>query len=366
MKILRLTTLLDFGGQEKKYISFTEKPQILQNEYVFAAIGYGGNAEKTLKERGFEVHILNRNFSIKNLSNIWAVYKLIKKINPDVVHTAAAEANFHGIIAAKLAGVKMIIGEEIGIPNHSKTAQWVFRQVYTLANKVIGVSEAVKNHLVKIKEIPETKGVVLYNPVSLPNLVKVSNLDKVKATLENSNLEKLKAFNIVYVGRLEKVKNVTTLIKAFAQIENQNSQLTIVGDGRERQNLENLTKELGLSDRVRFEGFQSEPAQFLSAADLYVLPSYSEGFGIAAVEAMFLKVPVLATNIGGIPEFITDGENGWLFNPNDEVELANKLRTLSRLEALTRLKQVGEKGYQSAINTFTVEKYVKSLEEIYL
>ena len=70
MKILRLTTLLDFGGQEKKYISFTEKPEILSYDYEFAAIGFGGNAERTLRERGFVVHILNRNFSIRNLSNI--------------------------------------------------------------------------------------------------------------------------------------------------------------------------------------------------------------------------------------------------------------------------------------------------------
>src|SRR5690606_13205448 len=105
MKVLRLTTLLNFGGQEKKYISFTEFPELLEFDYEFAAIGYGGHAEIVLKERGFQVHILNKNFSVKNLSNIWSVYKLIKKLKPDVVHTAAAEANFHGIIAAKLAGV---------------------------------------------------------------------------------------------------------------------------------------------------------------------------------------------------------------------------------------------------------------------
>lgn len=80
MKILRLTTLLDFGGQEKKYLSFTENPELLRHKYVFSAFGYGGNAERKLKERGFEVHVLIRNFSIRNLSNIWAVYRLINQI----------------------------------------------------------------------------------------------------------------------------------------------------------------------------------------------------------------------------------------------------------------------------------------------
>lgn len=354
MKILRLTTLLDFGGQEKKYISFTEKPELLHHTYVFAAIGFGGNAEKTLRERGFEVHILNRNFSIKNLSNIWEVYKLIKKIKPDVVHTAAAEANFHGIIAAKLAGVKTIIGEEIGIPNHSPTAQKVFSLVYRFANKVIGVSQSVKNHLVKTKEITDQKGIVVYNPVSL---VKVPNPDKAL------NPEKVQ-FNIVYVGRLEKVKNVETLIKAFAALENKNSQLSIVGDGRERATLENLVIELQLTNQVIFEGFQSEPAPFLCKADLYVLPSFSEGFGIAAVEAMFQKVPVLCSNVGGIPEFVKNDENGWLFNPLNVEELTSKMEMIISMDNEERI-QIGEKGYCAVINKFTVEKYIENLENIY-
>lgn len=347
MKILRLTTLLDFGGQERQYISFTQHPELLKNDYVFAAIGFGGNAEKILKDRGFEVHILDRFFSIKNLSNIAAVYQLIKKVKPDIVHTAAAEANFHGIIAAKLAGVKTIIGEEIGIPNHSPVARRIFKLVYQLADKVIGVSQSVKDHLVQTGEIPIEKGVVIYNPVSVP---------KIFPKIDN------KKFNIVYVGRLEKVKNVETLITAFSKIQNEAICLTIVGDGRERENLEHLVREKNLSDKINFVGFTNEPSRYLCFADLFVLPSYSEGFGIAAVEAMFLKVPVLATNVGGVPEFITDGENGWLFNPNDVEELKNKLQVIIKSG---HLKAVGLQGYESAVNTFTVENYGRNLENFY-
>lgn len=347
--MLKLTTLLDFGGQEKQYLSFTENPELLKNEYVFAAIGFGGNAEIVLKERGYEVHILNRKFSIKNLSNIWAVYKLIKKVKPDVVHTAAAEANFHGIIAAKLAGVKTIIGEEIGIPNHSAIAQKVFGLVYRLADKIICVSQSVKNRLVKTGEISSRKGKVIYNPVSVPKKYEIERSEK---------------FNILYVGRLEKVKNVESLVRAFSQLKNGDIQLTIVGDGRERQNLETLVTELKLSKKVIFEGFQSDPGKYLSAADLYVLPSYSEGFGIAAVEAMFLKVPVLATNVGGVPEFVTHGENGWLFDPNSIEDLVEKLENIFSLNVYER-EAIGAKGFRDVSNRFTVDKYVENLENLY-
>lgn len=349
MKILRITTLLDFGGQEKKYISFTENSKLLNNQYVFSAIGYGGNAEKILRERGFDVYILNRNFSIRNLSNIWAVYKLIKKIKPDVVHTAAAEANFHGIIAAKMAGVKYIIGEEIGIPNHSNIARIVFRLVYLLSNKVICVSQSVKNYLIKTKEITEKKGVVLYNPVSMP-----TKFDGLKS----------KKFNLTYIGRLEKEKNVETLILAFSNLDRRYFELTIVGDGREKENLQNLVKELKIKDSVKFEGFQTDIGKYLNKANLYILPSYTEGFGIAVVEAMFLKVPVLATKNGGIPEFIQNGVNGWLFDPNSVDELSNAINEIYSLPIDTIL-DIGLKGYDSVINRFTILNYVQKLESIY-
>ena len=349
MKILRLTTLLDFGGQEKQYLSFTEKPELLKHQYIFGAIGFGGNAEEILRKRGFEVHILNRNFAIKNISNIWNVYKLIKKINPDIVHTAAAEANFHGIVAAKLAGVKTIIGEEIGIPNHSSTAQKVFRWVYRLADQVIGVSQSVKNHLVNTGEIPESKGKVIYNPVSIPTPFPKK---------ESPN------FEIVYVGRLEIVKNVETLIKAFANSNHTHAHLTIVGDGRERHHLEALTSTLQMESKITFTGFTSEPSKYLSNADLFVLPSFSEGFGIAAAEAMFLKIPVLCSRVGGIPEFVKDNENGWLFNPKSTAELTEKLNQIIAMDVIS-LKMMGRKGYDKVINEFTVKKYIENLERFY-
>lgn len=350
MKILRITTLLDFGGQEKKYISFTDHPELLQNEYIFAAIGYGGNAENILKERGFEVHVLNRKFSIRNLSNIFSLYKFIRKIKPDVVHTAAAEANFYGIIAARLAGVKVVIGEEIGIPRHSVMAKRVFSIVYRWADRVVCVSCSVKEHLIKTGEIRENKGVVIYNPVSIPPAY--------------DSIHRSTKFEIVYVGRLVKVKNLETLIRAFVRLKNEEVHLTLVGEGTERENLERLAQELSVSNNVSFVGFCNEPSKYLCSADVFVLPSCSEGFGIAAVEAMFLKIPVLCSKVGGIPEFVKDGENGLLFDPNNEEELVSKLKIILSMKYEEK-KEMGKRGFDDVINTFTVEKYIENLEQFY-
>src|SRR5690606_31379839 len=99
------------------------------------------------------------------------LYRWLRKLKPDIVHTAAAEANFHGVVAARLAGVKVVIAEEIGFPNHSLKARLVFSAIYRLVDRVICVSQAVLDFLVNIKEIPLGKGQVIYNPVTPPKEV---------------------------------------------------------------------------------------------------------------------------------------------------------------------------------------------------
>lgn len=350
MKIVRLTTLLDFGGQEKKYISFTQNTALLTNDYYFAAIGHGGHAEEVLRTRGLNVTIFNQKPNISNLNNIWILYKWLKKINPDIVHTAAAEANFHGTIAAKLAGVKVVIAEEIGFPNHSKKARFVFRHVYKLCHKVICVSNAVKNKLIDIKEIKNYKGKVIYNPVGIQT--------QTKRSISSD-------FTIVCVGRLEKVKNQQLLITAFSKLKNANAKLILVGDGRERENLEKLIINLNCQNKVKMIGFSAEPEKYLSQASLFVLPSLSEGFGIAVLEAMQQGIPCLCSNVGGIPEFVKENETGWLFNPNNENEFFEKLSQICQMP-LEKLNQIGANAQTYVTNRFSEIDYVKSLENLYL
>lgn len=351
MKIVRITTLLNFGGQEKQYLTFTENKSILNHQYIFAAIGHGGFAEKIIRERGFEVKIFNLQPSIYNLKNIFILYKWFKKIKPNIVHTAAAEANFHGVIAAKLANVKYIIAEEIGYPTHSRTAKIIFKITYNLVDRVICVSNSVKEFLVAIKEIKPNKGIVVYNPVSCPKIVSKKSTSDV--------------FTIVSVGRLEKVKNMQLLIYTFSKLNlKEKAKLIIVGDGSEKQHLEDIINELNLKESITITGFLSEPETIVSQADLFILPSLAEGFGIAVVEAMLQHIPCLCSNVGGIPEFIEDGLTGWLFDPLNEFAFENKLTEIISFPK-SKLIQVAENGYKNVLNSFTLEKYIERVEKLY-
>lgn len=349
MKILKLTTYLDFGGQEKQYVSFTNLKEFFKYNYLFVGIGNGGFTSRDLINKGFRVIIFNNNCRVYNVLNIVRLFFLFKKEKPDILHSAAGEANFHGIIAAKLAGVPVVLAEEIGFPSHSKTARFVFSILYRFANRVICVSEAVKNFLIEIGEISPEKGTVIYNPVSAPKYFE-------RDVQPN--------FTIVSVGRLERVKNQQLLILAVHALQPHDIRLILVGDGSETSNLEALIVELGLQEKVIITGFVSEPERYLAKADLFVLPSLSEGFGIAAVEAMLCAVPCLCSQVGGIPEFITDGETGWLFEPSYPEELTQKLQMILNMDPV-QLAEIGSRGKAYVSDRFTEAKYVQQLEDLY-
>ena len=349
MKILRLTTFLDFGGQEMQYISVGNAKCKLKMDYVFAAIGKGGYASEKLRDQGFTVKVFDRNPSAGNLSIIFILYRWFRQLRPDIVHTAAAEANFHGVLAARLAGVKVVVAEEIGFPRHSKKARLVFSLLYRWVDRVICVSHAVRSFLVELGEIPMEKGVVIYNPVR---------------PLRHFPSDPQPYFTLVSVGRLEHVKNQRMLLRAVAALKDKQVRLILVGEGSERSGLEQEIEVLGLAGRVLISGFVPDPERYLAKASLFVLPSLSEGFGIAAVEAMHAGVPCLCSGVGGIPEFITEGESGWLFNPTRLEELVSKLEYLLAMDT-EKLKTVGLRGQESVKNRFSENIYVAQLESFY-
>jgi glycosyltransferase involved in cell wall biosynthesis len=142
------------------------------------------------------------------------------------------------------------------------------------------------------------------------------------------------------------------------------AELWIVGDGGERAALEQQIESLGIRERVRFHGYQSNPSALVRQCDIYVQPSLTEGFGIALVEAMGCAVPVIATAVGGAPEIIEDGRTGWLIRETTPERIAAAL-----LEAWKhgpeRLFEMGQAARASVEGRFEPVIYVRELEALY-
>jgi len=169
---------------------------------------------------------------------------------------------------------------------------------------------------------------------------------------------------LMHISNFRPVKRVADTIHIFAKVlEKVPSKLVLVGDGPDRVECERLSREIGISDHVRFLGKQSALPELLSSADLFLLPSQSESFGLSALEAMSCGVPVVATSMGGIPEVIVHGENGYIAELGDIERMAKYA-----VELLTNGKKwqvFSEKARERAVSEFRTDLIVPQYEALY-
>ncbi|MDN3667869.1 glycosyltransferase family 4 protein [Echinicola jeungdonensis] len=357
MKIIRIIPLLDFGGVEQR-VNLTFHCYGIDStiDFEILVLGSGGRVAEELKEKGANITILDQAVKIPNVSLIKRITHFLKKSKPDVVHTSGAEANFHGLIAAGLAGVPVRIGEEIGFPNHHSYWKYIFRFTYLWAHQVIGISQSVVDQLVSLKEVHREKTTVVYNPVAIDN-----------TGIKESTKPAANGFTFIITCRLVPVKNLEGLIKVIARINSgfeKGVYLKVVGEGTERGKLKRLTRDLNISNKIEFLGFRDDIAELLSGADAFILPSFSEGFSISLVEAMMAGLPCIATKVGGPSEIIEDGITGWLVDPHNLDDLEAKMKQLIEMPFEER-KVLGNKAKEEALKRFSPEKYAADLKELY-
>jgi glycosyltransferase involved in cell wall biosynthesis len=356
IKILRIIPFLDFGGVEQRIkltaVAFESIPNV---ELIIVVLGRGGHVSHSLEQYGIKFIILGQQIKIPNFTIILKLFRIIKDQNPNVVHCSGAEANFHGLIAAKWAGVPLKIGEEIGFPKHHLIWRLIFKMTYLCADKVIGISRSVVEKIVSMGEVPSKKTIVVYNPVGI---------DTIKSPLPPKSL----IFTFITVCRLVPIKNLEFLLNAFslliAKTGSQKVHLHILGRGPEKDNLIELCCKLEILNQVFFLGYQENIIPYLRHADAFVLPSFSEGFSISLVEAMLCKLPCIVTKIGGPSEIIHEGKTGFLIDPYN---IHNLLLSMENIYAMPPEERnlIGTMAEKDARERFSVDRYVAELLKVY-
>lgn len=170
---------------------------------------------------------------------------------------------------------------------------------------------------------------------------------------------------IAHASNFRPVKNVKNVIEVFDRVRRITpSCLLMIGDGPERVLAEQQVRSLGIEKQVNFLGNQENMEDLLSIADVFLLPSKHEGFGLAALEAMSTETPVVATNVGGLAEVIEDGKSGFLNDPADVDGMTDIVARLLADEALR--SEIGSSARETVLSRFTKEKIVKRYEDLYL
>jgi len=234
----------------------------------------------------------------------------------------------------------------------------LFKKVFTKADYI----QAISNYLADWARNMGAKALVevVPNGVDLNNLKsKISNL---KNADKNSKV-------IITTSRLVRKNGIDTLIKAMAELRVQhrmsNIKLQILGDGPDEKKLKDLAKELKVDDIVQFLG-HIEPEyvyEYLTVADIFVRPSRSEGLGSSFLEAMGAGLPIIGTKMGGIPDFLKDGETGLFCKVDDPKDLAEKIKKLMMDEDLAR--RIAENGRRLVLEKYDWNDIAQRMEEIF-
>lgn len=338
-KIVHIVQSLQTGGAEMLLVNLAIN---CKDKFDVTVISqYNENnlpLEKHLAEHGIKTIFLNKKVGF-DFKSIIVLYKVLNKINPDIVHT-----HLHAAIYAvpwyimhkktvKVHTVHSVASMELGI---------IHRIVQGFAYRFLGVvpvaiSPFVKKSIVKQYKIHAQKVPVILN-----------GIDVSKYNMPNGSKDSARPFTIINVASFNKWKNQMLLLNSFYKVTSKypDTRLIFVGEGPEKAEIEHAAHKLGIADKTFFAGLTNEVEKFLNNADLFVLSSTFEGVPLSVLEAYAAGLPVVSTRVGGVRDILKDGVNGFLVPPEDEAamesvilkmygnaELRNKMSDINKLAA---------------------------------
>lgn len=216
----------------------------------------------------------------------------------------------------KLPYITTLHGTDITLVGRDPAFEPVIRFSLNQSNAITAVSESLKKDTLKTFKIDNAIQVI-------PNFITLSEF------LPQPQLNKTKELVIAHISNFRKVKRIEDVIHVFNRVKDQiPCRLIIAGDGPEKSVMERLVRDLNIQSQVHFVGMVADPKSVLQAADIFLLPSETESFGLSALEALAMGVPVISSNSGGLPEVNKHGISGWLYNVGDIEGMASGILTL--------------------------------------
>jgi len=293
---------------------------------------------------------------LPNLGFLKAV-SLHKKNNYDLIHgvmasQGSAAAYLFKFLYSKIPFVLTLQEGDLG--RNSLFDRFWQRRIIKKADIITAISDYLADFVRKFNK-------------KAPVYIIPNGVDLEKFSIPNNKFQNSNHKTIITVSRLVRKNGIDILIKAVKQLTTYNLQLTtlIIGEGKGRKKLEKLAKDLGVQNRIQFLGSISpdEIPKYLAEADIFVRPSRSEGLGSAFLEAMAAGVLVIGTSVGGIPDFLKDGETGLFCKVDDPKDLAEKINKLLEDENLSR--KLAENGRKLVEEKYNWNGIAQEMRKIY-
>ncbi|MCZ2343983.1 MAG: glycosyltransferase [Bacteroidales bacterium] len=350
MRIVHLTSSTLFGGPERQMLGLAEHLPADWRTF-FLSFAEGGRCQDFLhvvRERGFDALALHHDTPHLR-SALRELTQLLRQHAIDAVLCHGYKANLLGRIAARRLGIPAVAVSRgwTGENRKVRVYEALDRRHLRFMDHVVAVSEGQAAKVRRCR-VPERKLTVIRNSARLAAFTQPDPTYRERlAGLFPVSVQNLPL--VLAAGRLSPEKGFDVLVQAASQVLN--ARFVLFGEGTERLRLEQLVSALGLSARFQMPGFTAECDRFLPWADLFVLPSHTEGLPNVALEASSAGVPVVATAVGGTPEVVADDETGFLVPPAQPDLLATRIREFLADAALRQ--RMGAAGRRRMQERFT-------------
>lgn len=369
-KILYIVTKANWGGAQRYVYDLAIASRDVGHEVAVVSGGTGPLTEK-LVAAGIRVIPLvlqqKRTFigDLLTFGPIFSLIQIFRTEHPDIVHLNSAKAGGLGALAARITRVPLIVftahGWEFNAPRNalSKIGIRLFSWLtMILAHRTIAVSEAIYRDVYRWPGI-DRRITAIHNGIDCQPVL---SREEARATLAPHGVGK---YWVGMLSELNPTKRIEDAIRAFSILVPKHPEaiLIVLGEGQEREALENLIRELHLGDQVSLPGFRSDGSTFLKAFDLFVHASSSEALGYAILEAGCASLPVVAANVGGIPEIIPNDGYGLLVPPRNPEAFAVAIESL--MSDRQRAAELGARLHARVQNSFSKQKMVSETLKLY-
>lgn len=325
MRVLHIINSLNTGGAEKlamETMPLFNKIGIKADIALLDGKDYPFKKELIAKNCCRVILLSKKNLSVYNPVFIYRIMRLLSAY--DLVHVHLFPAQYYVALAKIISFSKTkLVFTEHNTSNRRMehpSLGFIERLIYRQYNNIICITDKVKEALVKKVGLSKNQLSVIENGINLKRIQDAASLERKEFSLSKDDCL------LIMVAAFRKQKDQDTIFRALRKLP-ANYQLILAGDGERKQDLLNLSKQLGLENRIHFLGVRSDIPELIKMCDIAILSSHWEGFGLAAAEAMAASIPVVASDVEGLAEVVRGG--GLLFKKGDEEELCRHILDLS-------------------------------------
>jgi glycosyltransferase involved in cell wall biosynthesis len=359
--VVQATFGMGIGGMERMIMDLCRYVDPAKFRFTVCCLSVRGPLADQLEADGVPVIFCANQTRIGKYLRGLEIGRILRQQRADILHTHNTTAFIDGLIGARIAGVPVMIHTD-HCKNYPIEWRWTIAEhlASRLVDRMVAVSHHTTSELMAFEKIPASKLSVIHNGIN-PRLTRTVSLDALRRELGFAADQAI----VGTIGRLEPQKGLDLLLEAVPHVVRScpQARFLIVGGGSLETELKAQAAALGVADRIVFTGWRADAVDLMQLVDCFVSTSHFEGLPMVMLEAMAFAKPVVATAVGGVPEILENGFNGFGIGTRDPALVASALLRVLKDDILRR--RLGQNSRQRYEERFTAQTMAADYQRLY-